>query len=98
MAFLLTEMTDRPALSYTSTSEIPTLSNVFIALKRYLTLFTLVIECKKLRQTIRGGDQAPSPLKFQGASRASSTPVSEHHNLSRSLYQRSPSYSPRTNP
>ena len=47
MAFLLTEMTDLPALSYTSTSEIPTLSNVFIALKRYLTLFTLVIECKK---------------------------------------------------
>ena len=40
-------MTDLPAFSYTSTSEIPTLSNTFQSLKKDLTLFTLVIECKK---------------------------------------------------
>ena len=40
-------MTDLPALLYTSTSEIPTLSNPFIAWKRYPSLFTFVIKSKK---------------------------------------------------
>ena len=33
-----------------------------------------------MRQTIRGGDQAPSPRKFWGTSHPNFTPVSEHHN------------------